>query len=284
MNVGGGTINYDIEAIKLDRVRHAWPNGGRAHSISSEASLSDCEAELGGNSSNYHVDREAALQHQTNSTSSKVLWDEVAIEASLRSFLTVAFDGNESIWDTLEQKDDDDDDDVLHQNNITITAADQLSQVEKDAKLLWAAWRAQIMCMTKLLSTGASPNSADGEGRSALHLACCNANPTSVKLLLSHGAKINCFDKQKLAAPLFCAVASGTSAEAENVVQVLLDAGADINFGLHQLGVSALHVAVRANAVTHVRKLLKHGAVPNHAQLFRYDKTNEQTNLQRLTF
>ena len=38
--------------------------------------------------------------------------------------------------------------------------------------------------------------------------------------------------------------------------------------GLHQLGVSALHVAVRANAVTHVRKLLNHGAIPNHVQLF----------------
>ena len=61
---GGPTINYDIEAIKLDRVRHAWPSkegeaAGRRHSISSEESLSDCE-ELGANHDNYH--RESALQ------------------------------------------------------------------------------------------------------------------------------------------------------------------------------------------------------------------------------
>ena len=176
--------------------------------------------------------------------------------------------------------------------------------------------------------------------------------------MLSHGAKVNCFDKQKLAAPLFCAVASGIDTESESVVDLLLDAGADINLGnheaqwnllsrgicqhneikymtkfqiyylvpragckqfmirlnsqlslllvniplylgtihvlilfinrfinrvligtlkltisvfltgLHQLGVSALHVAVRANAVNHVKKLLSHGAIPNHVQLF----------------
>ena len=38
--------------------------------------------------------------------------------------------------------------------------------------------------------------------------------------------------------------------------------------GLHKLGVSALHVAVRANAVSLVRKLLKYHAEPNHVQLF----------------
>ena len=49
--------------------------------------------------------------------------------------------------------------------------------------------------------------------------------------MLSHGAKVNCFDKQKLAAPLFCAVASGIDTESESVVDLLLDAGADINLG-----------------------------------------------------
>ena len=52
-------------------------------------------------------------------------------------------------------------------------------------------------------------------------------------------------------------------------MDVLLEHGADINLGLHQLGVSALHVAVRANAVLHVKKLLNNGAIPNPVQLFR---------------
>ena len=52
--------------------------------------------------------------------------------------------------------------------------------------------------------------------------------------MLSHGAKVNCFDKQKLAAPLFCAVASGIDTESESVVDLLLDAGADINLGNYE--------------------------------------------------
>ncbi len=63
--------------------------------------------------------------------------------------------------------------------------------------------------MASLLSNGANVNASDEDGRTSLHLACCNANLACVKILLSHSAKINCFDKQKLAAPLFCAVASG---------------------------------------------------------------------------
>ena len=47
-------VNYDMEAVKLEHSRRAWPNGAAAHhsrhgrrpSISSEESLSDCE-ELG---------------------------------------------------------------------------------------------------------------------------------------------------------------------------------------------------------------------------------------------
>ena len=76
-----------------------------------------------------------------------------------------------------------------------------------------------------------SANASDEEGRTGLHLACCNANSACVKILLSHGARVNCFDKQKLAAPLFCAVASGGGNESETVVDLLLSAGADINLG-----------------------------------------------------
>ena len=80
-----------------------------------------------------------------------------------------------------------------------------------------------------------SANASDEEGRTGLHLACCNANSACVKILLSHGARVNCFDKQKLAAPLFCAVASGGGNESETVVDLLLSAGADINLGNFQV-------------------------------------------------
>ncbi len=70
---GGGGGKFDIEAIKLDHARKAWPSSraghGRRHhaghsrrpSISSEESLSDCE-ELGQGHDHFHVDRETALQ------------------------------------------------------------------------------------------------------------------------------------------------------------------------------------------------------------------------------
>ena len=51
-------------------------------------------------------------------------------------------------------------------------------------------------------------------------------------------------------------------------VEALLKAGSNINAGLHEYGVSALHCAVRANAVDQVKRLLEHGAIPNNVQLF----------------
>ena len=70
------------------------------------------------------------------------------------------------------------------------------------------------------------------DGRTSLHIACCNTNVSCVQILLSHGAKINIFDKEKVAAPLFCAVASGSGTDSEAVVDLLMKNGADINLGL----------------------------------------------------
>ena len=86
--------------------------------------------------------------------------------------------------------------------------------------------------MASLLSNGANVNAVDEDGRTSLHIACCNTNVSCVQILLSHGAKINIFDKEKVAAPLFCAVASGSGADSEAVVDLLMKNGADINLGL----------------------------------------------------
>ena len=86
--------------------------------------------------------------------------------------------------------------------------------------------------MASLLSNGSNVNAADEDGRTSLHLACCNANVACVQILLSHAAQIDCFDKEKMAAPLFCAVASGKGSDSETVVEILLSSGADINLGM----------------------------------------------------
>ena len=81
------------------------------------------------------------------------------------------------------------------------------------------------------------------------------------------GTNLDVFDKHNLATPLFCAVVS-ESLEHDKCVDILLNAGANIDAGLHEFGVSALHCAVRANAVDQVKKLLERGAIPNNVQLF----------------
>ena len=61
------------------------------------------------------------------------------------------------------------------------------------------------------------------------------------------------FDHQHLATPLFCASVCDDPAG----IELLLASRADINAGLHEWGVSALHCAVRANATDNVRILLE---------------------------
>ena len=155
-----------------------------------------------------------------NANTSTVLWENCAIEASLRQYIGNYFEAaanDANYFDTFDA--------ICLQTNNTMTSD------QKNAALLWASWKSLVTLMASLLSNGADANVCDEEGRTSLHLACCNANSACVKILLNHGAKVNCFDKQKLAAPLFCVVASGVGTESESVVDLLLNAGADINLG-----------------------------------------------------
>ena len=99
--------------------------------------------------------------------------------------------------------------------------------------------------MASLLSNGANVNAVDEDGRTSLHIACCNTNVSCVQILLSHGAKINIFDKEKLAAPLFCVVASGSGPESEAVVDLLMKNGADVNLGLSPIFIYLLKYLYR---------------------------------------
>ena len=65
--------------------------------------------------------------------------------------------------------------------------------------------------------------------------------------------QVDVFDHQHLATPLFCASVCDDPAG----IELLLANSADINAGLHEYGVSALHCAVRANATDNVRILLE---------------------------
>ena len=75
---------------------------------------------------------------------------------------------------------------------------------------------------------------------------------------------LNAFDICHRATPVFCAAAKENS----DCLPLLISNGADVNLGLHDFGVSALHTAVRVNAVKNVELLLKNGAEPNSVVLF----------------
>ena len=74
----------------------------------------------------------------------------------------------------------------------------------------------------------------------------------------------NVFDISHRATPLFCAA----TVESSDTLPLLLAAGANVNLGLHEFGVSALHAAVRVNAVRNAELLLRCGAEPNSVVLF----------------
>ena len=71
--------------------------------------------------------------------------------------------------------------------------------------------------------------------------------------LLYSDLQVDVFDNQHLATPLFCA----SVCDDPSGIETLLAHSADINAGLHEYGVSALHCAVRANATDNVRILLE---------------------------
>jgi len=132
--------------------------------------------------------------------------------------------------------------------------------------LAWSSWRGAANCAATLIDElSADSTGSDGAGRSCLHLSAVAGQLDAARVLLTRGARVDAFDRHRMATPLFCAaVASDGGAS----IDLLLAHGADINAGLHELGVSALHCAVRANAVDNVRILLGRGAVPNSVQLF----------------
>jgi ankyrin repeat protein len=65
-------------------------------------------------------------------------------------------------------------------------------------------------------------------------VACCAGNVSAVDSLLLHGANPNAFDRHRLATPLFCAVVS-TKPNHVACVEAMLNGGANINAGLHDL-------------------------------------------------
>ena len=75
-----------------------------------------------------------------------------------------------------------------------------------DSTLLLAVWGSKHDMLKQMVKVpGVDMNAVDLWGRTALHLACYIGDYRAVELLLQHGAKAHCWDKQRKATPLHCA-------------------------------------------------------------------------------
>lgn len=125
-----------------------------------------------------------------------------------------------------------------------------------------AADAGHVDCARTLLLAGADVNEAGPENRmSPLAAACCRISPTTemISLLAEHGAKINARENDPLPFALHtaCDVQAAT-----NVVELLLDLGADVNAIGGKFG-TALQVACLYGSYDTVALLLRRGADPN---------------------
>lgn len=121
-----------------------------------------------------------------------------------------------------------------------------------------------------LLDAGAAVNPRDGDAQTPLHRAANSKNAAVVTLLLAAGAEVDARDVSGIT-PLVLAgyCAAGGMCRDPAAVQVLLDAGADVNIVAGHRGRSALHLAVMMSgndaegALRLVGRLLEMGADPN---------------------
>jgi uncharacterized protein len=102
------------------------------------------------------------------------------------------------------------------------------------------------------------------EDDSELYLKCAveEGDAKSVKLCLDQGASVNCQFKDDLYTPLHTACSSGTNSGSMDVLNLLLESGADCN-SCNKWKETPLLIAANNGHKTAVEALLEHGADPS---------------------
>lgn len=98
----------------------------------------------------------------------------------------------------------------------------ELTQEQKNEKLLHVIPFGNLRLVEAALKDGADVNAIDSKNSSALHLAAWAGNPDICKLLIEKGAKPEVRDEDE-ATPLICAAANGNC----EACMAFIDAGAD---------------------------------------------------------
>jgi hypothetical protein len=83
-------------------------------------------------------------------------------------------------------------DSYIWQDRISVNAVSDTN----DTPLVWASEMGSTECVKKLLKAGADPNKFEYDGWSALHWAATNWRLSVMRLLLTHGARIDQRDDQ----------------------------------------------------------------------------------------
>jgi ankyrin repeat protein len=119
-----------------------------------------------------------------------------------------------------------------------------------------AAYEGKIGTVRDAIESGSDVNATDPEkSLTALHMAAYNGHSEIVKLLIDHGATIDCRDNEGKT-PLIHAC---TDAFPETV-EILLDAGADVNAKESTEGFTPLMMGAGLGQTDVVRVLLRHNA------------------------
>ena len=112
------------------------------------------------------------------------------------------------------------------------------------------------------LCDGASVDSLDSAGRTALMVAVCNHCNHITKLLLARGADVHQRHKATGATPALTAAGFGNV----EVVKVLVELGAELNAAINDFGLTLVYYASAQGDAENVRLLCEHGADINVAR------------------
>lgn len=142
-------------------------------------------------------------------------------------------------------------------SSIANASGSAVYQPTNNSKLLIAVQKGEAEKTKKLLSQGANANARDEKGATALMLAASKGRDNIVQILLQAGSDVQAKDKT-LGAPVLYWAAESCNA---SILRTLIDAGADVN-GRAGNGATALTVAAGMCSTEILDVLIQAGADP----------------------